>query len=71
MPRHIRSGLGRRLLAHAEALAASLGHAEIRLYTNSLFAENLRLYRRLGYRTDREEVFPGGTVVHMSKPVSG
>ncbi|GGC44271.1 N-acetyltransferase GCN5 [Siccirubricoccus deserti] len=70
-PAYQGSGLGRRLLAHAEALAASLGHAEIRLYTNSLFAENLRLYRRLGYRTDREEVFPGGTVVHMSKPVSG
>jgi GNAT superfamily N-acetyltransferase len=62
-------GLGRWLLAHAEALAASLGHAEIRLYTNGLFAENLRLYRRLGYRIDREEAFPGGIVVHMSKPV--
>jgi ribosomal protein S18 acetylase RimI-like enzyme len=62
-------GLGQRLLAHAEALAASLGHAEIRLYTNGLFAENLRLYRRLGYRIDREEAFPGGAVVHMSKPV--
>jgi GNAT superfamily N-acetyltransferase len=61
-------GLGRRLMAHAETLAASLGYCEIRLYTNKLFAENVELYLRLGYRIDREEVIPAGTVVHMSKP---
>ncbi|HEY3849065.1 MAG TPA: GNAT family N-acetyltransferase [Acetobacteraceae bacterium] len=62
-------GYGRRLMAHAEQLAMSLGHAETRLYTNQMFDENVRLYRRLGYRVDREEAFPGGGVVHMSKPL--
>ena len=62
-------GLGRRLVAHAERLAASHGHAEIRLYTNQMFEENVQLYRRLGYRVDREEAFSGGVIVHMSKRV--
>ncbi len=62
-------GLGRRLVAHAERLAASHGHAEIRLYTNKMFVENIRLYRRLGYRIGREEAFGGGVIVHMSKRV--
>ena len=60
-------GHGRRMVAHAEALAASLGYAEMRLYTNKMFAANVLLYRRLGYQVDREEAFPGGIVVHMSK----
>ena len=64
-------GLGRRLMAHAEALAVSQGRPEIRLYTNKMFAENLRLYEKLGYRLDREEPFGGGIVVHMSKRVIG
>jgi GNAT superfamily N-acetyltransferase len=60
-------GLGRRLMAHAEQVAASLGHDEIKLYTNKHFAENVQLYSKLGYRIDREEEFIGGIVVHMSK----
>ncbi|MBN9563527.1 MAG: GNAT family N-acetyltransferase [Alphaproteobacteria bacterium] len=64
-------GLGRKLMAHAEQVAVSLGHPEIRLYTNKLFAGNVRLYQRLGYRIDREEEFWGGTTVYMSKPVQG
>ncbi len=64
-----RRGLGRKLLAHAERLAASLGYREIKLYTNKLFAENLSLYRRLGYRVDSEEAFKGGWRVNMSKLV--
>ena len=62
-------GLGRRLVAHAEALAASEGRAEIKLYTNKLFAENVALYEKLGYRLEREEPFGGGVIVHMSKRV--
>jgi len=60
-------GYGVRLMAHAEQLAASLRLGEIRLYTNKLFAENVRFYLRLGYRVDREEAFKGGSLVHMSK----
>lgn len=63
-------GLGRLLLAHAERVAAALGHAEVRLYTNKAFAENLRLYLAFGYRVDREDAFMGGLTVHMSKAVS-
>ena len=38
------------IVAHAEELATSSGFGEIRLYTNQRFAENIELYRRLGYR---------------------
>lgn len=51
-------GHGRALMAHAEEVARSLNLREVRLYTNALFAENLRLYSRLGYRVDREEQHP-------------
>jgi ribosomal protein S18 acetylase RimI-like enzyme len=68
-PSFQRRGLGRMLIAHAEALAALSGLGEVRLYANKLFAENLRLYGRLGYQVDREEPFSGGVVVHMSKRV--
>ncbi len=60
-------GHGRRLLAHAEVLAASLGLPELRLYTNKAFVENVQLYLRLGYQVDREEAFMNGVAVHMSK----
>ena len=60
-------GYGRRLLAHAETVAASLGLAATRLYTNPLFAGNVQFYGRLGYQVDREEPFKGGVTVYMSK----
>lgn len=63
-------GLGTRLLAHAEALAAEASHDTLRLYTNGRFAGNIALYRRLGYAIDREEPFLGGTTVHMVKRLS-
>ena len=61
------AGLGRSLVAHAEGETRSLGHSVIRLYTNRLFAANLRFYRGLGYEVEREEPFKGGTVVHFRK----
>src|SRR5258708_20483313 len=61
-------GLGRKLMAHAEQIAASLGHGEIRLYTNKLFAQNIELYRKLAYRVAREEVLTIGIAVHISTP---
>ncbi len=60
-------GLGRFLMAHAERLAAGQGHAEIRLYTNKMFAANVELYLRLGYCIDREERSALGVTVYMSK----
>ena len=62
-------GFGRKLMAHAEKMAASSGLSEIRLYTNKLFAENVQFYGKLGYLVDREEAFKGGVVVHMRKSV--
>ncbi len=68
VPIHQGRGYGRAMLAHAEEVARSLGLGEVRLYTNALFSENLRLYSRIGYRVDREETHPQfGGVVHMSK----
>ena len=68
-PEHQGRGNGRRLLAHAESLAAAAGVNRLRLYTNGRFDENIALYRRLGYAIDREEPFRGGVVVHMSKQI--
>jgi ribosomal protein S18 acetylase RimI-like enzyme len=64
-------GLGRKLMAHAEEVAASLGYREIRLYAHERFVENIALYGRLGYRIDREEETTGGVRVHMSKRLAG
>jgi len=42
-------GLGRCLLAFAEAEAACRGYGEIRLYTNAAMTENVAFYLRQGY----------------------
>ena len=43
-------GHGKRLMAHAEAVAAAMGHQMVQLYTNQLFAANIALYQRLRAR---------------------
>lgn len=49
-------GLGRRLLDHAERYAREKGKNELRLYTNELMHENLKIYQRLGWEEyDRAE----------------
>ncbi|MBN9267597.1 MAG: GNAT family N-acetyltransferase [Hyphomicrobium sp.] len=63
-------GFGRRLLAHSEVLAASLGYDEIRLYTNKAFAENIKIYLRVGYEIYAEKPFKEGFTVYMKKPVA-
>ena len=62
-------GLGRRMLAYADALARIEGLREVRLYTNARFEANIAIYRRLGYAVSREAPFGDGVVVHMSKAV--
>ena len=69
LPIFQKRGYGRRMLAHAEQLAASFGFKELRLYTSKLFTVNIALYTRIGYRIDREEPFKGNFVVHMSKRI--
>jgi DNA-binding MarR family transcriptional regulator/GNAT superfamily N-acetyltransferase len=44
------AGLGSRLLRHLEAVAAELGHTEIRLDTNGTLVEAIAMYDRAGYR---------------------
>jgi ribosomal protein S18 acetylase RimI-like enzyme len=68
LPAYQGHGYGRALLVHAEELARSLGLEEVRLYTNGSFTDNVKLYKRVGYRVDREEVHPQlGAAVYMSK----
>lgn len=62
-------GFGRRLLAHAEALALEARRNRIRLFTNGRFLANLNLYTALGYEVEREEPFRSGVAVHFVKKV--
>ena len=71
LPAHQGQGLGRFLVAHAEAVARAEGYGQIRLYTNQRFTGNIRLYQRLGYGVEREETWTGGVIVHMRKPLDG
>jgi ribosomal protein S18 acetylase RimI-like enzyme len=54
-PDRQRRGIGRALLAHAEAYASEHGFREVRLRTNVAMTENRRLYERVGYRELRVE----------------
>lgn len=48
-PEYQHRGYGRRLMRFAEQQARAAGLAEVRLYTNELMVENIRLYAQLGY----------------------
>ena len=48
-PAEQRRGIGRALIAFAEERARELNLGKVTLYTNARMAENLSLYRRLGY----------------------
>lgn len=53
-PTHAGQGIGRRLIAHVEAMARARALDAVTLYTNAVMTENMRLYRALGYdRTGR------------------
>lgn len=60
-------GLGRRMLALAEAKARAAGLFELRLLTNAAFTTNIRLYQGLGFRIDRTEPYLAGTTVFMRR----
>ncbi|PZW42260.1 acetyltransferase (GNAT) family protein [Humitalea rosea] len=62
-------GLGRRLIAFAEAEARTRGHARLRLYTHVLMAANRRLYARLGYAETGYVTQDGFERVVMEKPL--
>lgn len=66
-PGHQGRGLGRMLMAHAEARARDLGLPQLRLLTGQVMEGNIRLYQSIGFQIDRTEPFKGGFTVYMSK----
>lgn len=64
-------GLGRQLIAHAEARALREGLKHVRLYTNEAMSENLGLYQRLGYQETYRATDAGFRRVFMCKRLGG
>jgi ribosomal protein S18 acetylase RimI-like enzyme len=64
-------GLGRRLLAFAEAEAMQRGYHEIRLYTHQTMVENQRLYASIGYEETGRGTEAGYDRVFMRKQLRG
>ena len=60
-------GLGRRLLAFAEAEALRRGDREVRLYTHQTMVENQRLYASIGYQETGRGTEAGYDRVFMRK----
>lgn len=66
-PAHQRRGIGRGLVAFAEARARELRRPDVRLFTNALMERNVRLYERLGYEVTHQERLGDRVLVHMRK----
>jgi ribosomal protein S18 acetylase RimI-like enzyme len=64
-------GLGRWLLAFAEAEALQRGYSEIRLYTHQTMVENQRLYASIGYEEMGRDTEAGYDRVFMRKQLRG
>ena len=61
------SGIGRALLNLAEIHARERGLTELRLYTNVVLVDNIRLYTRFGYRETGREITSRFERVNFSK----
>jgi ribosomal protein S18 acetylase RimI-like enzyme len=66
-PAHQGLGLGRQLLAFAEAEALRRGYREIWLYTHQTMVENQRLYSSIGYEETGRGTEAGYDRVFMRK----
>jgi ribosomal protein S18 acetylase RimI-like enzyme len=64
-------GLGRALVAFAEAQARALGLPRVRLYTHATMTENRALYPRLGYGETGRAVEKGFDRVYFEKRLEG
>ena len=62
-------GVGKALIAFAEAEAARRSYRKIRLYTNVAMTENLTLYPRLGYRETHRVTEKGFDRIYFEKEV--
>ena len=60
-------GLGRRLIAFAEAEASRRDYDEVRLYTHVLMVENIAIYQRLGFGEIARVHEKGFDRVYMAK----
>ena len=69
-PREQQSGLGKRLLAAAEARARELSFTTIRLYTGTLLVHLVAWYGRHGYAVERIEQRPDRSITHMIKTLA-
>ncbi len=65
------SGVGARLLRHAEERAAASGLGEIRLYTNEAMTENIAYYSRHGYTETGRGGQHGFRRVFFAKQIAG
>lgn len=61
------TGIGRKLLEHAEHEARAAGYDSIYLYTNEEMTENQALYKRMGYAEYDRRVRLGLARVYMRK----
>ena len=66
-PDHHGQGLGRRLIAFAEAEASRRGYDAIILYTHEKMTENIALYTRLGFAETARIEEKGFSRVYMRK----
>ena len=66
-PDHQGEGLGRELMAFAEAGARKDGLPEIRLYTNEKMRENVAIYAKLGFEETERKLDGGYRRVFMRK----
>jgi ribosomal protein S18 acetylase RimI-like enzyme len=66
-PERQSEGIGRALLAFAEATAQEAGLSTLRLYTNAAMTENLAFYPRLGYEEIDRRTSNGFERVFFSK----
>lgn len=69
-PSRQNAGIGRRLLAAAEARARALGLSTLRLFTGARLKKNIDWYLRRGYAVDRIEDLPDRSLVHMAKTIA-
>jgi len=69
-PRAQGQGVGRALIAHAEAAARRRGAGSLRLYTHEKMTENIALYRRLGFAEIARIDEKGFRRVYMEKALA-
>lgn len=70
VPAYQGQGLGRALVAFAEARARDAGYAQARLFTHERMAANIALYTRLGYVETHRAEQEGFPRVFMAKPLA-